>query len=1143
MPSNPCEIVGTGPGCENPEKGAGAKKDCLERRYRQALHYINTCLAEGFDGLVPNVTTSSSSGYNGILVGNLDALYKRANAIGGCVSSVELNASDCYCREISCDSTLRRIGGGGTNTTTDTVPNKGPTPALTATKSDYNQVQEVVFGTHVVSGNVIFIRNTRTVKKYTTTKRVKLDEINKQVLVNIPQDRIIVDCAIALSAGPIHGLRRIWANNELKYDVTGANVFNPKFFNISEDANTTSKLAQRIRFYDGSEDQLPDKLIGDVAFRGLAYIVFENFDVTTYGGVLPNFVFEITRNTTLGQPELTLPAYVPANDLSVTFPGYKRGTLEVRDPFGVLSTQLVPLTQVNNRQEVTVTAALTPSGVRYTSPSALFTVLDPVMPNFIAYAKRRIDDDSLFPREQEQVLYITQTPAGIEIKKRVVYDSKVQTVINEQGSLVTYLLTPAQLLGLSGILTGFNYVAVRNVLVLQINFPTQTMFVSYNPFTDAVNWATIAPLVARVYVSGTVTDQILTPLYALDLETGDYVLRATGLAANPSVYLADSLVVQDIALGAYYSYNGYSIEDDTLDQITKRVLEDAGLTSQEIDVTDIASVFCSGYKVNVDSTPANVLKQIEEVFSVVFFEKNGTISVKRKNNLDAATVITKQDRITYSFARNDFNDQLSQVTIGYNNRAASYALATQTYTPPYLEDDIASKPLSFSYPFVLTAQQAANAVERVSSTSNVVQEKLDTICAPKFSSLTPADIISVEGVNYEIVSIVEQTGLGAILSAQRIDDYLFREVPNIAVVEDVSSYNPLVAVPAVSGDIFTVLAAPSSVYRSGNLEGYSQKSRQLVASTAVPNTDVNVFLARVNSYKKLGTVTQATNLGTLINVPISIKSKFSTDRVNTITVQFDQPPVFDWINNYPYEDLLNSYAQNILAVGRELIKFQNYEIQPDGVTVNFTKLVRGFRNTDYAINNHVVGEKCAIYTNISSVVDVDSGLLFGKTTLITNNTDYAGEVEPIQTHDVTFPAAVNLRKVEAPTFTRLFITSRSNMYAPVQDDERFNINILEPKGIYVYIMAGPFDEARFNAYITANDLSDTSYVKRRLELFTNNVQRTFQLFYNKSDQIIDGIDTEVGDFSVAAQVSFARNRPFGYTAAWYFDQSGFAYAI
>lgn len=88
-----------------------------------------------------------------------------------------------------------------------------------------------------------------------------------------------VSFAVALCQGPVSRLDRIWANGEL---ITLSDV--------------------NWRLYRGTEDQLPDSLIEAIegsgqapAYRGTAYIVFEDLPLDAFGHRLPQLSFEIVR--------------------------------------------------------------------------------------------------------------------------------------------------------------------------------------------------------------------------------------------------------------------------------------------------------------------------------------------------------------------------------------------------------------------------------------------------------------------------------------------------------------------------------------------------------------------------------------------------------------------------------------------------------------------------------------------------------------------------------------------------------------------------------------------------------------------------------------------------------------------------------
>jgi len=87
-----------------------------------------------------------------------------------------------------------------------------------------------------------------------------------------------VSFAVGLCEGVISGIGRVWANGAL----------------LDQSACT-------MRVYRGDESQLPDALVQAVegaeapAFRGTAYVLFEDLPLDAYGGRIPNLSFEVFR--------------------------------------------------------------------------------------------------------------------------------------------------------------------------------------------------------------------------------------------------------------------------------------------------------------------------------------------------------------------------------------------------------------------------------------------------------------------------------------------------------------------------------------------------------------------------------------------------------------------------------------------------------------------------------------------------------------------------------------------------------------------------------------------------------------------------------------------------------------------------------
>lgn len=129
-----------------------------------------------------------------------------------------------------------------------------------------------IWGRMRVGGQVIWATQfTETVRRRRTGKGAPKPKVNEY--------SYSVSLAIALCDGELLRVGRIWA-----------------------DGNEISALDFNMRFYPGSETQLPDPLIEAVegagkapAYRGLAYVVIEDLELSAYGNRVPQFSFEVVR--------------------------------------------------------------------------------------------------------------------------------------------------------------------------------------------------------------------------------------------------------------------------------------------------------------------------------------------------------------------------------------------------------------------------------------------------------------------------------------------------------------------------------------------------------------------------------------------------------------------------------------------------------------------------------------------------------------------------------------------------------------------------------------------------------------------------------------------------------------------------------
>lgn len=161
---------------------------------------------------------------------------------------------------------------------------KGPRIGDAAVQTSAEGVyRPVVFGTAAVVGNVIE-RGNRQIKNKQTGGG-KGGPVNEE-------QRVYWTFAIRICEGPIAAILRVWEDEKLVYDIRPDSTI----------PDESAEFFARTRIYLGDEDQLPDpdieayRGVGNVpAYRGTAYIVFPNADLTDRRESIPNYRFEVSQ--------------------------------------------------------------------------------------------------------------------------------------------------------------------------------------------------------------------------------------------------------------------------------------------------------------------------------------------------------------------------------------------------------------------------------------------------------------------------------------------------------------------------------------------------------------------------------------------------------------------------------------------------------------------------------------------------------------------------------------------------------------------------------------------------------------------------------------------------------------------------------
>lgn len=166
---------------------------------------------------------------------------------------------------------------------------KGPQIGDSRVQTSAEVFRPIYFGTACGAGNIIMAGP--------DIKRVFEESQGKGGGPITTEERIFKTFAIGIGdgwTGPIVGISRIWENEKLVYDTRPGSTM----------AAESAKYATQFTLYTGTEDQMPDEALeaipaqfgggaGNVsAFRGLAYIVFANKDITPWMSI-PQYRFEV----------------------------------------------------------------------------------------------------------------------------------------------------------------------------------------------------------------------------------------------------------------------------------------------------------------------------------------------------------------------------------------------------------------------------------------------------------------------------------------------------------------------------------------------------------------------------------------------------------------------------------------------------------------------------------------------------------------------------------------------------------------------------------------------------------------------------------------------------------------------------------
>lgn len=150
---------------------------------------------------------------------------------------------------------------------------------LAVQSSTYGKMIPIAYGTLRIAGNIIWSRPIAETAHTSSSTVGGGKGGGGRVSQSTTTYSYSISLAVGICEGPIDEILRVWAD--------------AKLLDLSQGT---------YRIYKGDEAQIPDALIegfegvgSTLAYRGLAYVVIEDFPLEAFGNRIPNFTFEVKK--------------------------------------------------------------------------------------------------------------------------------------------------------------------------------------------------------------------------------------------------------------------------------------------------------------------------------------------------------------------------------------------------------------------------------------------------------------------------------------------------------------------------------------------------------------------------------------------------------------------------------------------------------------------------------------------------------------------------------------------------------------------------------------------------------------------------------------------------------------------------------
>ena len=495
--------------------------------------------------------------------------------------------------------------------------------------------------------------------------------------------------------------------------------------------------------------------------------------------------------------------------------------------------------------------------------------------------------------------------------------------------------------------------------------------------------------------------------YQIHPTTGDIIARSGTFIGSMLGFTEDNrAVIWDSSTGSFIlkeieALGRITAGTTSLSTFIIALLARVGITSAELDLTELASDVLRGYSIARRDSARSALAPLQVAYTFDLLESDGQIVARKRGGSSVAAI--EEDDLAARVYGNDPPPKIAasrkletelprEVAVQYLDADAMFEVGSQ-YARRLTGGS--SDPAALDLPIVLTAQEAAQLAELVLYERWSGRNQIEIALSRKWSHLEPADVITTEsdGIAYTL-RIEEKNEAGGLIKLS-------------CVTEDVSVYDPVAGGVDMPDNGLTVEAAGPTVLRILDiplLRDVDESAGFYAAAagyyTGWPGADLWVSRDEGVTWDPTQiTFLASTVIGTALTVLPNFLGGNVFDELSTVQVQ-----VFGGTLSSATEGLVQS-GTNTCYLGGEILSFKTATLVSTG-RYTLSGLRRGRKGTEQYMTTHAIGEQFVLLSTSATKrvrlesADIGASLIYKAVTF----GQYLAEAA-----EVTFtPAAVGL---------------------------------------------------------------------------------------------------------------------------------------